>query len=199
MSDSEGGMSRRNVMKATGAGAMAAMGMAATAQTAAANCPCTGRELGKIESINGRGIQSLEVGTTYETTLTLDADQRIADDAQCQGDVEVTVQVTPTDTNRSGEVTCVDLKIDDDNGVCGCGDDGLYFSGATVKGGPNTLTYGCGDTVDENQNFSSIPDACAPTNDNNGQRYAISNIVIEACVFNAGFSSGDSCVDGGGS
>ena len=200
MSDQSDEFTRRKVMKATGAGAMATVGMAATAQTVAANCPCTGRELGKIEKIDGTPIQDLEVGTTYEVTLTLEREQRIRTDcAACDEDKDVTVQVTPTDTNRGGDVTCVELYIDDDNGRCKCADDGLYFSGAQVKGGPGTVEYDCDDVVQTNQVYSSIPDTCAPANPNSGQGYGISNIVIEVCVFEGCYDSSTNCANDGGS
>jgi len=191
-------ISRRKLMKMTGTGAMTVVGVAGMAQTVAANCPCTGRTLGKIEEVNGKEIQDLEVGTTYEVTLTLEGDQRVSDDQDCQGDKDVTVELTPKDTNRSGEVVCVELFIDDDNGKCGCADDGLYFSGAQVKGGPSAKEYDCSDTVDNNQVSSSIPDTCAPENPNSGQQYGISNIVIEVCVFDVGSSTGSDCANGGG-
>ncbi|WP_251328898.1 hypothetical protein [Haloplanus pelagicus] len=246
-------LTRREILKATGAGAL---GTAALSGTASANCdgPCTPVTLGKLDSAE---INELENGTTSEFTLTLDGDLRDVENcAACQGDKDVTVRVTPTavkdggedeeeeeeedrgrgrgrgrgdderedrgrghdeavdgrygatvadgerfrtDGGDDGEVTCVELEILDNNGKCKCADDGLYLSGAEVKGGPETATYDCGDEENRNQEYSRIPDACAPTNDRNGKRYGISNIVVEVCVFPNCYRPGQTnCAKGGG-
>jgi len=201
MGDNTDRLSRRTVLKATGSVGFAAVGLRAMSGTASANCSgsCEPVELGKIDSDD---TDDLEPETTSEFTLTLNADQRIADDCDaCQGDEDITVQVTPTETKDGGkEVTEVELNIDDANGACKCADDGLYFSGAKVKGGPKVATYDCSDTDDANQDFSSIPEAAAPVNPNNGKRYGISNIVIEVCVFESCYVPGETfCVNDGGS
>ena len=188
----KGVLSRRTVLKVTGAGAVGAV---AFSGTASANCPCESVTLGKLDS---NDIDNLERGTTSEFTLTLDGDLRIVEDcAACQGDKEVTVSVTPTEFKGS-EPICVEIEIDDDNGACKCRDDGIYLSGAEVKGGPKVATYDCDDVVQENQRHSRIPDACAPVNDNNGKRYGVSNIVIKTCVFPNCYDEDTSCVNGGG-
>jgi len=184
------GISRRRIMQATGT---VAVGSVAFAGTASANCPCEGVELGKIE---GGELPSCPDGKTT-VTLTLEGDKRIAGDPECQGDKEVDVEITAVECKKDG-VTCVELKIVDDNGACKCADDGLYLNGATVKGGPGFKEYDCGSVEDSNQKYSKIPSACAPVNDNNGKRYAISNIVFEVCVFPNNKQTGDACANGGG-
>jgi hypothetical protein len=197
--DSIASTSRRTILKATGAVGFGTVGIATLSGTARANCPCTTVTLGKLDTGE---INSLEEGTTSSFTLTLDGDLRIADDCgACQGDKDVTVQVTPTAFKDGGsEVTEVRLEIDDDNGACKCADDGLYLSGATVKAGPETAEYDCGDTENSNQEYSRIPAAAAPVNDKNGKPYGISHIVIDVCVFPNCYVPGEtSCANGGGS
>lgn len=186
----EHSLSRRTVLKATGAGAVGAV---AFTGTASANCPCEGVNLGKIE---GGKLPSCPNETTT-VTLTLDGDDRIADDPECQSDKDIDVQVTATEC-KGDEVTCVELKIVDDNCACKCADDGLYFHSARVKGGPTHADYVCDDVVDSNQEYSSIPDACAPVNESNGKRYGISHIDIDVCVFPNDKETGSDCANNGG-
>ena len=184
-------ISRRRVLQATGT---VAIGATALSGTASANCPCTGVTLGKIEEEDLPAC-----GETTTVTLTLNGDQRIANDPECQGDKEVDVLVTATECkDDDNEVTCVELKIIDDNGACKCGDDGLYLNGASVKGGPTSVEYDCEDVASVNQEYSKIPNACAPTNSRNGKRFGISNIVIEVCVFPNDKQTGGKCAKGGG-
>jgi hypothetical protein len=187
-------ISRRKVLKTTGVGAAGAVGLAAGSGVVSANCPCEGVTLGKLDSDD---IDELDCsGETSEFTLTLDGDDRIASDPACQDDKDITVQVTPTEC-KGDEPTCVMLEIDDDNGACGCADDGLYLNGATVKGGPEFNEFDCNDVEDKNQQYSKL-EVCGPENDNNQKRYGISNIVIDVCVFDVKKQTGDDCVNGGG-
>lgn len=185
----EFGISRRRIMQATGA---VAIGSVAFTGTASANCPCTGVTLGKIES-----EELPACGETTTVTLTLDSDLRIADDSDCQDDKAVDVKVTATEC-KGNEPTCVELEIVDDNGACKCADDGLYLNGAIVKAGPTQNEYDCDDVEDRNQKYSRLPNACAPINPNNNQRYGISHITVEVCVFPNDKQTGDDCANGGG-
>ncbi|NHN46519.1 hypothetical protein G9464_02765 [Halostella sp. JP-L12] len=191
--EGEGTLSRRTILRATGVGAAGAVGLAAGPGTAAANCPCEGVTLGKLDSDE---IESLEEGETSTFELTLDGDLRIADDPECQNDKIVEVLAKPTEF-KGNEVTCVELEIIDDNGACKCADDGLYLNGAVVKGGPEFAEFNCGDVDQVNQKYSKL-EVCAPINDNNGKRYGISNITIEVCVFPNDKQTGGDCVNEGG-
>lgn len=183
-------ISRRKVLQTTGA---AVVGTVPFTGTASANCPCETVKLGKIE-----GGKLPACGESTTVTLTLEGDQRIADDPACQDDKDVDVEVTATDCKDGGsEVTCVELKIVDDNGACKCADDGLYLSGARVKGGPDHAEYDCGDVESNNQDYSKLPDACAPVG-NNGKRHGISHIDVLVCVFPKDKQTGDDCAGGGG-
>lgn len=172
---------------------MGAVGLAVGPGAASANCPCESVELGRIPE----GALPESCGETTTVTLTLDGDLRIADDQACQSDKDVDVRITATEC-KGNEVTCVDLEIVDDNGACKCADDGLYLSGARVKGGRTHAEYDCGDVEDNNQDWSRLPDACAPINSQNGKRFGISHIDVLVCVFPNDAQSGDDCAEGGG-
>lgn len=185
--------SRRKILKAAGVGAIGTAGLAVGPGTVSANCPCEGVTLGKIEQ-----EQLPACGETTTVTLTLDGDLRIADDPDCQGDKDVDVIVTATDCkDGDDEVTCVDLKIVDDNCACKCADDGLYFHGARVKGGPTHAEYDCDDVDDANQKYSMISGACAPERVS-GNRFGISHIDIEVCVFPNDIQTCGDCANNGG-
>lgn len=170
-------VSRREVLQTASVGAVGAVGLAVAPGTVSANCPCECVTLGKITESE---LPDCPDGSTT-VTKTLDGDLRHGD-SDCTGDKDVDVEVTVAEC-KGNEVTCVDLKIVDDNGACKCADDGLYLCGARVKGGPTHAIYDCGDVIDNNQDFSRLPDACAPINPKNRKRHGISHIEVQVCVF----------------
>lgn len=171
--------------------------MVAFSGTATANCnfACERRTLGKVE-----GGELPECGETTTVTLTLDGDQRVSGNTECQNDKDVDVELTGIECKDGGsEVTGVEIKITDDNGACGCADDGLYLDGARVKGGPESNEYDCNDVDFKNQKYNKIAPARAPVNDKNGKRYGVSNIVIYVCVFDVDwYKTGGACGNDGG-
>lgn len=177
-------LTRRSVLKATGAGAAGTTGLVAFSGTAVAHCPCdTCVQVGKIED---EDIDGLSEGDTFEFLF--------------EGD-DLVIEITNIE-REDGEPVSVDIKTRPDLQDTNIGHS---LCQVNVKGGPDTEVYDCtssnavddcgevGNDADDETEFCYDGDTCVskaddlqapPTNNPNRDFYGISHITVFACDFN---------------